>query len=64
MDFLTLNVVPEGGKGMVTELLTTVKTDVLSGVSDALPAAATVFAAIAGIMVGIKLFKKITGARA
>ena len=44
-------------------MLTTVQTDVLAGVADALPAAGAVFAAIAGIMVGIKLFKKISGAR-
>lgn len=48
---------------MVTTLLTTVKTDVLSEIGAALPLAGTVFAAIAGIMVGFKLFKKITGAR-
>lgn len=48
---------------MVTGLLTTVQTDVLASVGSALPVAGTVFAAIAGIMVGIKIFKKITGAR-
>lgn len=49
---------------MVETLLTSVQTEVLSGVGAALPAAGAVFAAIAGIMVGIKLFKKISGARA
>lgn len=44
--------------------LTTVKTDLNASVSDALPIAATVFASIAGIMLGFKFFKKITGARA
>lgn len=48
---------------MVETLLTTVQTDVLAGVTSALPAAGAVFAAIAGIMVGVKLFKKISGAR-
>jgi len=52
------------GSTMVSGLLTTVQTDVLANVGAALPAAGAVFAAIAGIMVGIKLFKKITGARA
>lgn len=53
----------EGGSSMVTGLLSTVQADVLAGVGAALPAAGSVFAAIAGIMVGIKLFKKISGAR-
>lgn len=48
---------------MVAELLTTVKTDVLAEIGSALPIAGAVFAALAGIMVGIRLFKKITGAR-
>ena len=52
------------GSTMVSGLLTTVQTDVLANVGAALPAAGAVFAAIAGIMVGIKLFKKISGARA
>lgn len=52
------------GSSAVTTLLTTVQTDVLSGVTAALPAAGAVFATIAGIMVAIKLFKKISGARA
>lgn len=47
----------------VSGLLTTVQTDVLSNVTSALPAAGAVFAAVAGIMIGIKLFKKITGVR-
>jgi hypothetical protein len=45
------------------DALTTVKTDLLSNVNQALPIAAAVFAALAGIVVGFKFFKKITGAR-
>lgn len=47
----------------LTTALTTVKTDLLANVNDALPIAATVFAALAGIIVGFRFFKKITGAR-
>jgi hypothetical protein len=47
----------------VSTLLTTVKDDMLAQLGDALPIAGTVFAAIAGVMIGIKLFKRITGAR-
>ena len=47
----------------VKGLLEGVQTSLLSEISSALPIAGTVFAAIAGIMVGIKLFKRITGAR-
>lgn len=55
----------EGGStSMVTQLLTTVKTDMLAEVGAALPIAGAVFAAIAGVMIGVKLFKRITGARA
>jgi len=52
------------GKSMIAELLTSVKTDMLSEVSSALPIAGAVFAAIAGIGIGFKIFKRITGARA
>lgn len=47
----------------VTALLTSVKDGMLAQIGGALPVAGAVFAAIAGIMVGVKLFKKITGAR-
>lgn len=47
----------------VTTLLSSVKEGMLDQIGGALPVAGSVFAAIAGIMVGIKLFKKITGAR-
>lgn len=52
------------GTTLISGFLGTVQTDVLANVGAALPAAGAVFAAIAGIMVGVKLFKKITGARA
>ena len=58
MDFLTLN---EGS--LVSTLLSPVKTDVTSAIGEALPIAGTIFAAIAGVMFGFKLFKKISGAR-
>lgn len=47
----------------VTTLLTSVKDGMLDQLGSALPIAGTVFAAVAGVMIGIKLFKKITGAR-
>ncbi|WP_420769195.1 hypothetical protein ACNR9V_20655 (plasmid) [Parageobacillus thermoglucosidasius] len=47
----------------VTTLLSSVKDGMLDQIGGALPIAGAVFAAIAGIMIGIKLFKKITGAR-
>lgn len=51
------------GSSMVTDLLSTVQTDVMSSIGDALPVAGGVFAAVAGIFIGIKIFKRITGAR-
>lgn len=48
----------------VSTLLSGVQTDMLASIGDALPAAGAIFAAVAGIMVGVKLFKRITGARA
>lgn len=57
-------IIGAAGGADVTALLDPVKTDVMAGITAALPAAGAVFAAIAGIMVGIKLFKKISGARA
>lgn len=52
----------EGGV-VVTELLSTVQSGVMENITAALPAAGVVFAALAGIGIGIKLFKRITGAR-
>jgi len=52
------------GKSMIAELLTSVKADMLSEVTSALPIAGAVFAALAGIGIGFKIFKRITGARA
>lgn len=48
---------------MVETLLTTVKTDMLAEITSALPLAGAVFAALAGISVGIRIFKKVSGAR-
>lgn len=53
----------EGG-GLVSGLLETVQSNVLSEVGSALPIAGAVFAALAGLTIGIKIFKKLTGARA
>lgn len=47
----------------VTSLLQSVASGMSEQLGAALPIAGGVFAAIAGIMIGIKLFKKITGAR-
>ena len=52
------------GTTLVGDLLSTVQTDVLANVGAALPIAGAVFAALAGITVGVKIFKKLTGARA
>lgn len=41
-----------------------VQTEVLSGVGEALPAAGIVLGTIAGIMIAVKVFKRISGARA
>jgi len=49
---------------LVSDLLSTVQTDVLASVGSALPIAGAVFAALAGITIGVKIFKKLTGARA
>lgn len=40
-----------------------VQTSINSSIGEALPVAGAVFATIAGIMLGFKFFKKITGAR-
>lgn len=47
----------------VVQALQTVQSDVMAAISGALPIAATVFASLAGIMIGFKFFKRITGAR-
>lgn len=47
----------------VTTLLTGVQTSLNAAIGDALPLAGGVFAAIAGVMLGVKLFKRITGAK-
>lgn len=47
----------------LTSALTAVQTSLNSAIGDALPIAGAVFATIAGIMLGFKFFKKITGAR-
>jgi hypothetical protein len=48
----------------VSSLLSGVVTSLNGSITDALPLAGGVFATLAGVMIGIKLFKKITGAKA
>lgn len=48
----------------VSLMLGEVQTSLFGSISSALPLAGSVFAAIAGIYIGIKLFKRVTGARA
>lgn len=48
---------------MVSTLLTSVQTGIMDEIGSALPIAGVVFAALAGIGIGLKLFKKVTGAR-
>lgn len=43
--------------------LTGVQTDMLASIGDVLPVAGVIFATVAGILIGVKLFKKLTGAR-
>lgn len=50
--------------GLIGSLLGGVETEMMSTIGQALPYAGGVFAAVAGIGIGIKLFKRITGARA
>lgn len=45
-------------------LLSSVQTSINSSLGEAMPVVGTVFALIAGISVGFKLFKKFTGVRA
>lgn len=47
----------------VTDLLSGVQSGMMEQIGSALPIAGVVFGAIAGIMIGIKIFKRITGAR-
>lgn len=48
---------------MLEVALEAAQSELMTGIGDALPIAATVFATIAGIMIGFKFFKKLTGAR-
>lgn len=52
-----------GETSMVTTLLTSVQTGVMAELGNALPIAGVVFAALAGIGIGLKIFKRVTGAR-
>ena len=45
-------------------LLSSVQTSITASLGEAMPVVGTVFALIAGISVGFKLFKKFTGVRA
>lgn len=47
----------------LTTALKAVQTDLTTSISDALPIAAAVFATIAGIYIGFKFFKRLTGAK-
>lgn len=47
----------------VKPMLEGAQTSLLTAAGEALPVAGAVFAAIAGVMLGFKFFKKITGAR-
>lgn len=50
--------------GLVGSMLSGVQTSMTANISDALPIAGVIFGTIAGIGIAIKLFKRITGARA
>lgn len=39
------------------------QTEIMGAIGDALPIAGTVFASIAGIYIGFKFFKRLTGAK-
>lgn len=52
----------ETGSALSTAL-TSVQTEIMAAIGDALPIAGVVFASLAGIMLGFKFFKRITGAR-
>jgi hypothetical protein len=47
----------------VGTLLTSVASSLTTAIGDALPIAGTILASVAGIYLGIKLFKKVTGAK-
>ena len=59
MDGLVLN---SAGSG-VSQLLTTTASGMTSEIMSALPIAGGLFATIAGIFIGLKIFKRVTGAR-
>lgn len=52
------------GDGAVSTLLTEVATGMTSEINAALPIAGGIFALIAGIFIGLKIFKRVTGAKA
>lgn len=49
--------------GGVTALLTSAASGMTSEINAALPIAGPIFAVIAGIFIGLKIFKKVTGAK-
>ena len=52
----------EGNVG-IGSMLSEVSDSLMGAFGEALPVAGTIFAAVAGIFFGIKIFKRITGAR-
>lgn len=56
------NVLYSSTPGVAT-MLEGVQTGMMDQITGALPIAGVVFGAIAGIYIGIKLFKRVTGAR-
>lgn len=52
-----------GGESAVTTLLQTTASGMTTEIYAALPIAGGVFAVVAGIFVGLKIFKRVTGAR-
>lgn len=63
MSFLTDYAVLGASAPGVATLLSGVQEGMMEQISSALPIAGVVFGAIAGISIGIKLFKRVTGAR-
>ena len=51
------------GDSMVSTLLSEIAVSLNSAIADAVPVAAGVMAAIAGIYLAVKIFKRVTGAR-
>lgn len=47
-----------------TAILDPAKSEIMSTIGTALPVAGAVFGTLAAVMLGVKFFKKITGARA